>query len=54
MLLSSYDHSFIVQATVIKFKIYYLIVITIVIYNRKTLIVQATGLMEKCHMQTLR
>jgi len=33
MLISSYDHSFVVQATVI----------TIVNYNRKTFIVQATG-----------
>jgi hypothetical protein len=50
MLLSSYDHSSIVQASVIMIKNYDRTVITIVIYNRKTLIVQATGLMEKCHM----
>jgi hypothetical protein len=49
MLLSSYDHSSIVQASVIMIKNYDRTVITIVIYNRKTFM-QATGLMEKCHM----
>jgi hypothetical protein len=43
MLPSSYNHSFIVQATVITIINYEHTVITIINYNCKTFIVQATG-----------
>jgi hypothetical protein len=41
--MSSYDRSFIVQATVIAIMTYDCTVITIINYDHKTFIVQATG-----------
>jgi hypothetical protein len=49
MLLSNYDRSFIVQATVFKILNYGHTVITIVNYDHKTFIVQATGQMLLKH-----
>jgi hypothetical protein len=43
MHLSSYDHSFIVQATIITIVNYDCTVISIVNYDRKTFLIQAAG-----------
>jgi hypothetical protein len=51
MLLSSYDHSFIVQATVIKIINYNHTIIMIINSDRKTFIVQATGLIFESRLR---
>jgi hypothetical protein len=43
MLISSYNHSFIIQAIIFKIVIYDRTVITIINYDRKTFIVQDTA-----------
>jgi hypothetical protein len=53
MLLSSYDRSFIVQATVIKIINYDRAVITIVNYDFKAFIVQAKDNKENCFLSCL-